>query len=69
VTTPNVVLRLRDPNRDVAVVAREVTDRTHRRRIAEEAGRLQPWYADQPSSIDDRVAGSPMVVLEPDVTR
>jgi deazaflavin-dependent oxidoreductase (nitroreductase family) len=65
-THPAVVLHLRDPARDLAVVAREVTDHTRRRRIAEEAGRLQPWYATQPYSIDDWVADSPMVVLEPD---
>jgi hypothetical protein len=50
-----------------AVVAREVTDPARRCRVAEEAGRLQPWYADQPYSIDDWVADSPMVVLEPEV--
>jgi deazaflavin-dependent oxidoreductase (nitroreductase family) len=63
---PEAVLHLRDPDRDLAVQAREVTDHAQRRRVAEEAGRLQPWYADQPYSIDDWVADSPMVVLEPD---
>jgi len=66
---PEAVLHLRDPSRDVAVVAREVTDPARRRRVAEEAGRLQPWYADQPYSIDDWVADSPMVVLEPEGAR
>jgi hypothetical protein len=64
---PGAILHLRDPGRDVAVVAREVTDPARRCRVAEEAGRLQPWYADQPYSIDDWVADSPMVVLEPEV--
>ena len=62
--SPDVVLHLRDPARDLAVLAREVTDRAQRRRVAEEAGRLRPWYADQPYSIDDWVADSPMVVLQ-----
>jgi deazaflavin-dependent oxidoreductase (nitroreductase family) len=61
----DAVLHLRDPARDVEVVAREVTDPAERRRVAEEARRLQPWYAEQPSTIDDWVAASPMVVLEP----
>jgi deazaflavin-dependent oxidoreductase (nitroreductase family) len=64
---PEAILHLRDPARDLAVLAREVTDHAQRRQIAEEAGRLQPWYADQPYSIDDWVTGSPMVVLEPDL--
>jgi len=63
---PDAVLHLRDPARDLAVVAREVTDPAQRRRVAEEAGRLQPWYADQPYAIEDWVTDSPMVVLEPD---
>lgn len=63
---PEAVLHLRDPARDLAVLAREVTDPAQRRRVAEEAGRLQSWYADQPYSIDDWVAASPMVVLEAD---
>jgi hypothetical protein len=62
---PGAVLHLRDPVRDLQVVAREVTDPAQRRQVAEEAARLQPWYADQPYSVDDWVAGSPMVVLEP----
>jgi deazaflavin-dependent oxidoreductase (nitroreductase family) len=60
---PEAVLHLRDPARDLAMLARELTDRAERRRVAEEAGRLQPWYADQPYSIDDWVADSPMVAL------
>ncbi len=60
----DAILHLRDPARDLAVLAREVTDQLQRRHVAEEACRLQPWYADQPYSIDDWVAGSPMVVLE-----
>lgn len=62
---PEAVLHLRDPARDLVVVAQEVTDRAKRRRVAEEACRLQPWYADQPYAIDDWVADSPMVVLTP----
>ena len=62
---PDAILHLRNPARDLAVLAREVTDQGRRRHVAEEAGRLQPWYADQPYSIDDWVDGSPMVVLEP----
>ncbi len=62
---PEALLHLRDPSRDLPVVAREVTDPVRRRQVAEEAGRLQPWYADQPYSIEDWVAGSPMVLLTP----
>lgn len=62
-THPEVVLHLRDPHRDVAVTATEVTDRAMRRHVATEAWRLQPWYAEQPYSLDDWVTGSPMVVL------
>jgi deazaflavin-dependent oxidoreductase (nitroreductase family) len=63
---PEALVHLRDPARDLAVLARELTDQAQHRRVAEEAGRLQPWYADQPYSIDDWVADSPMVVLDPD---
>jgi hypothetical protein len=62
---PNGTLHLRDPQRDVAVLAREVTDPGERRRVVDEAWRLQPWYAEQPFSAEDWVAQSPMVVLEP----
>jgi hypothetical protein len=68
-TQPQAVLHLRDPARDLAVLAREVTDQAQRRHVAQEAGRLQSWYADQPYTIDDWVADSPMVVLEPDPER
>ena len=60
---PRAVLHLREPSADHAVTAEEVTDPVARRRIAEEAWRLQPWYAEQPYSIDDWVERSPMVVL------
>jgi deazaflavin-dependent oxidoreductase (nitroreductase family) len=62
---PDAVLHLRDPSRDLVVSAQEVTDQAKRRQIAEEACRLQPWYADQPYAMDDWVADSPMVVLTP----
>lgn len=62
----HAVLHLREPVRDLAVEAREVRDPAERRRVAEEACRLQPWYAAQPWSVEDWVAASPMVVLEPD---
>lgn len=61
------VLHLRDPDRDVPVTATEVTDRDERRHVAEEAWRLQPWYAEQPFSLEEWVEGSPMVVLIPSV--
>lgn len=64
---PGAVLRLRDPERDLAVMAEEVTDRAKRRHVAEEAFRLQPWYAHQPYSIEEWVTSSPMVVLRPTV--
>ena len=62
---PEAVLRLREPAGDLEVVAEEVTDPGTRRRIAEQAWLLQPWYAAQPYSIDDWVRGSPMVTLAP----
>lgn len=62
---PSAVLHLREPAEDRAVSAVEVTDPAVRRRIAERAWRLQPWYAEQPFSIDDWVDRSPMVVLTP----
>ena len=64
-TVPDAVLHLRHPVRDVAVTAREVTDAATRRRVAQEAWRLQPWYSEQPYSIEDWVAASPMVLLTP----
>ncbi len=62
---PSAVLHLRDPTRDVPVTATEVTDPAERLRIAAEARRLQPWYAEQPFALDDWVEGSPMVRLTP----
>ena len=62
---PEAVLHRRDPDRDVEVVAREITDESIRRRVAEQAWYLQPWYAEQPYSIDDWVAEAPMVILMP----
>lgn len=64
---PEAVLHLREPASDVAVTAVEVTDEVARRRIAAEAWRLQPWYEDQPYTLDDWVGGSPMVTLTPTV--
>jgi deazaflavin-dependent oxidoreductase (nitroreductase family) len=60
---PEAVVHLRDPARDLAVTGQEVTDRSSRRRIVEQAWRLQPWYAEQAYSMDDWVQDSPMVVL------
>lgn len=57
------VLHLRSPDRDIEVEAAEVTDKAKRRRITTEAFRLQPWYAQQPYSLEDWVDGAPMVVL------
>jgi hypothetical protein len=64
---PDAVLHLRDPARDLAVTAMEVTDRAERRRLAVAAHRVQPWYASQAYSIEDWAARSPMVVLSPAV--
>lgn len=63
---PDAVLHLRGPERDLAVVAEELTDPAQRRRVAEVAWRLQPWYAAQPFSLADWVASAPMVALAPD---
>jgi len=62
---PRAVLHLREPPRDLPVIADEVLDRARRRRLVEEARRIQPWYADQPYSVEDWVADSPIVVLTP----
>lgn len=62
---PGAVLHLRDPARDLPVTAQEVTGRSDRLRVVAEAWRLQPWYAEQPFSVEEWVAGSPMVVLVP----
>jgi hypothetical protein len=66
---PDAVLHLRDPDRDLAVTATEVTDPSTRRRITVEAWRLQPWYAEQPYSIEAWVTDSPMVTLTPTTPR
>jgi deazaflavin-dependent oxidoreductase (nitroreductase family) len=63
--TPEAVLHLRDPEREVTVLAAEVTDPAERRRVVEDAWRLQPWYAEQPFTLDEWVERSPMVVLTP----
>ena len=62
---PAAVLHLRAPDRDVTVTATELTDPGERRRVVEEAWRLQPWYAEQPFSLEDWVEASPMVRLAP----
>jgi hypothetical protein len=62
---PEAVLHLREPPGDLAVTAHEITDELTRCRVAEQAWRVQPWYAEQPYSLDDWVAGSPMVILTP----
>lgn len=64
---PGAVLQLRDPDRDIAVTAEGMTDHATRRRVAAQAWHLQPWYAEQPYSIEDWVAASPMVILTPTV--
>lgn len=64
---PEAMLHLHAPERDLAVVAMEVTDPAARRRVVGEAWRLQPWYAQQGYSIEDWLAGAPMVVLTPAV--
>ncbi len=62
---PEVVLHLRQPARDLTVTAHEVTDEFTRRCVAKQAWRVQPWYSEQPYSLDDWVASSPMVILTP----
>ncbi|MCA1783811.1 MAG: nitroreductase/quinone reductase family protein [Dermatophilaceae bacterium] len=59
------VLHLQEPAVNLSVTAVEVTDLAARRRVAEQAWLLQPWYAQQPYSVDDWVSSSPMVVLTP----
>jgi deazaflavin-dependent oxidoreductase (nitroreductase family) len=62
---PRAVLHLRDPQRDLPVTANEITDEDARRQVAVEAWRLQPWYSEQPYTLDDWVAASPMLTLTP----
>ena len=62
---PEAVLHLREPTVDLDVVAEEVVEPATRRRIVEQAWRLQPWYAAQPHSLDDWVSHSPLVTLTP----
>lgn len=62
---PGAILHLRDPVRDVAVTAHEVTERNDRLRVVAAAWRLQPWYAEQPFTVEEWVTRSPMVVLVP----
>lgn len=62
---PHAVVHLRDPARDLAVLAQEVTEEGNRRRIVAEAWHLQPWYAEQVYSMDDWVQDSPMVMITP----
>jgi deazaflavin-dependent oxidoreductase (nitroreductase family) len=64
-TTPHAVIHVRDPDRELAVTAHEVTDAVERRRLVGEAWRLQPWYAEQAYSVDDWVRDSPIVTLTP----
>lgn len=60
---PEAVLHLRVPLLDLAVMAAEVKEPGQRRRLTEEAWRLQPWYAARPYSTKDWIASSPMVIL------
>ena len=53
------------PSEDLAVRGTEVVESAARRRVAEEAWRLQPWYAEQPYSLEQWVADSPMVLMTP----
>jgi deazaflavin-dependent oxidoreductase (nitroreductase family) len=62
---PGAVLHLRAPHRDLAVRGTEVVESAARRRVAEVAWRLQPWYAEQPYSLEQWVADSPMMTLVP----
>lgn len=62
---PVGLLRLRNPCRDLAFIAEEVTDPAARRHLAERARDLQPWYGEQPYSVEDWVDDAPMVVLRP----
>ncbi len=62
---PQAVLHLRAPASELDVLAHEVTDPVTRRRVTEQAWRLQPWYAAQPHTVDEWVSASPMVTLTP----
>ncbi|MDO8106922.1 nitroreductase/quinone reductase family protein [Isoptericola sp. b441] len=62
---PDAVLQLAERGDELAVTAAEVVAPGRRRRVVEEAWRLQPWYAEQPFSVEDWVADSPMVALTP----
>ncbi|WP_052590473.1 nitroreductase/quinone reductase family protein [Luteipulveratus mongoliensis] len=62
-STPEARVRFRDPLREVAVVARLVKDPAERRRLVPLIWEAQPWYAEQPFSMEDWVADAPLVVL------
>ncbi|NHA68344.1 nitroreductase family deazaflavin-dependent oxidoreductase [Phycicoccus flavus] len=60
---PRARLHLTGPERDVDVVATEVTDPAARRALVREIWRVQPWYSRQGHSLDSWVARAPIVTL------
>lgn len=63
---PHVQLHLREPKRDLAVVAEEITDRNRRVELVPLIWAAQPWYADQPFTMDEWVEAAPMISLSPE---
>ncbi len=60
---PEVRLRLRDPAREVDVLAEEITEHGRRADLVPEIWAAQPWYADQPFTVDEWVESAPMIIL------
>lgn len=56
-------LHLRNPGRVLDVLAEEVVDPARRRALVPEIWAAQPWYAQQPFSVEEWVAGAPMVTM------
>ena len=61
--TPEVRLHLRDPARTVDVLADEITDPRRRADLVPLIWAAQPWYADQPFTVDEWVESAPMITL------
>lgn len=58
-----VRLHLREPTREVDALAEEVTDPARRRRLVPLIWAVQPWYAEQPFTVEEWVAQAPMVLF------
>jgi len=60
---PRLTLHLRNPTRTVDAVADEVVDTERRKRFVPLIWTAQPWYAEQPFTVDEWVEAAPMIVV------